>query len=92
MKEPYFDIQIIIDLIEEQEPERLGLIEQLQKSERQRWVRQPYVSLNSSFDGSNLKIEESIALEHETEGTIVLDIFQDGRIKGIEFVNQIPNK
>lgn len=93
MIEPYFKIEWIITLIKEQEPDRLDLIDQLQMSERKKWIRQPYVSFVSSerpnLPGSEWQFEENIVLEHETEGTIVLDILKDGRIGGIEFISQI---
>lgn len=93
MKENYFKIEWIIDLIKEQEPERLDLIQQLEDSNIKKWIRQPYISLVSAErpnqQGSEWQFEENIVLEHETEGTIVLDILKDGRIGGIEFLNQI---
>jgi hypothetical protein len=39
MKETYFDIQIVINLLKEQESSRIDLIQNLEKQERQRWVR-----------------------------------------------------
>ena len=93
MKTPYFDIEWIIDLIKEQEPDRTDLIEQLKKSDRKKWIRQPYIHFVSGArpyqPGSEWQFEENIVLEHGSEGTIVLDILKDGRIGGIEFVNQI---
>ncbi|NCB07624.1 MAG: hypothetical protein EOM73_05625 [Bacteroidia bacterium] len=95
MIEPYFDIKWIIEMIKEQEPDRVDLIDQLKKSERKKWIRQPYINFVSgerpNQPGSEWQIDENIVLEHETEGTIVLDILKDGRIGGIEFINQIPN-
>lgn len=95
MKNPYFDIEWIIDLIKEQEPDRTDLIEQLKKSDRKKWIRQPYIHFISGArpnqPGSEWQFEENIVLEHKSEGTIVLDILKDGRIGGIEFVNQIPH-
>ncbi len=92
MREPYFDIKIIITLIKEQEPERLDLIDQLRKSNKQKWIRQPYVQFVSverpNQLGSEWQFEENIVLEDEKEGTIILDILKDGRIGGIEFVKQ----
>ena len=38
MKEPYFDIEILIDLIKKQEPDRLDLIEQLRNSDMKKWI------------------------------------------------------
>ena len=93
MKETYFNIEWIIDLIKEQKPERLDLIKQLKESDKRKWIRQPYVRFVSAErpnqPGSEWQFEENIVLEHEAEGTIVLDILKDGRIGGIEFVNQL---
>ncbi|WP_111671359.1 hypothetical protein [Algoriphagus litoralis] len=85
MKNPYFDITLIINLIIEQEPNRIDLIEQLGKSDWQKFLRRKYLYLIPD-EG---QIKESIVLEHEVEGTIVLDVLESGKIKGIEFVDQI---
>jgi len=94
MKDTYFYIEWIIELILEQEPERTDLIEQLRRSEWKKFFRRPYIRFVSgerpNQPGSEWQHEESIVLEHESEGTIVLDILKDGRIGGIELVNQIP--
>ena len=93
MKNPYFDIEWIIDLIKEQEPDRTDLVKQLENSDKKKWIRQPYIHFVSGArpnqPGSEWQFEENIVLEHESEGTIVIDILKDGRIGGIEFVNQI---
>ena len=93
MQEPEFHIEQIIALLKKQEPNRLDLIEELEKLERKKWKRQPYIYFVSSEKpnqpDSEWQFEENIILEHETEGTIVLDILKDGRIGGIEFVSQI---
>jgi uncharacterized protein YuzE len=93
MTEPYFKIDWIITLIKEQEPKRTDLIEQLQNSERKEWIRQAYIRFVSgekpNLPGSEWQFEENIVLEHDTEGTIVLDILKGGQIGGIEFVKYI---
>ncbi|WP_268036810.1 hypothetical protein [Algoriphagus sp. PAP.12] len=93
MRKPEFHIEQIIELIKEQEPDRTDLIEELEKSEMRKWIRQSYIRFVSSErpnqPGSEWQLDESIVLEHETEGTIVLDVLKDGRIGGIEFVSQI---
>ncbi|GAA0875786.1 hypothetical protein GCM10009118_21950 [Wandonia haliotis] len=93
MQKTEFHIEQIIELIKEQEPDRLDLIAELEKSERKKWIRQPYIYFVSgegpNQPGSEWQFDESIVLEHETEGTIVLDILKDGRIGGIEFLSQI---
>ncbi|GAA5022035.1 hypothetical protein GCM10011506_01700 [Marivirga lumbricoides] len=93
MKNSYFEIEWIIDLIKEQEPNRTDLIEQLRASEIRQWIRRPYLRLVSgerpNQQGSEWQFLENIVLEHATEGTIVLDILKDGRIGGVEFLRQI---
>jgi len=93
MQKSEFHIEQIIELIKEQEPDRLDLIEELEKSERKMWIRQPYIHFvsaeRSNQPGSEWQFDENIVLEHKTEGTIILDILKDGRIGGIEFVSQI---
>lgn len=93
MRKTEFHIEQIIELIKEQEPNRIDLIEELEKLERKTWIRQPYIRFISAErpnqPGSEWQFDENIVLEHETEGTIVLDILNDSRIGGIEFVSQI---
>jgi len=93
MKAPYFNIKLVIELIKEQEPDRHDLIEELKKYENKKWIRQAYIRFVSSekpnLPGSKWQFKENIVLEHEVEGTIILDVLKDGRIGGIELVNQI---
>ena len=94
-KETYFKLEWIIELIRKQEPDRIDLIDQLNQSEWQEFIRRPYLRFVSGIQpnrlGSEWQFKENIVLEHEGEGTIVLDILEDGRIGGIEFVDQIPH-
>jgi len=94
MTQGYFDIALIIDAIREQEPHRTDLIEQLKNLKFRGWIRQPYVRFvsgeNANQPGAEWQFKENIVLEHETEGTIVLDVLKDGRIGGIEFISQTP--
>lgn len=95
MKEPYFEIEWIIELIKEQGLYRLDLIEQLKNADRKKWIRQPCIYFVSIVEpnqpDSEWQFDESVVLEHEIEGTIVLNALKDKRIGGIEFINQIPN-
>lgn len=94
VKDPYFDIKWIIKLIQEQEPDRMDLVAQLESSPKKRWERQAYFRFVSSDrpnqPGSEWQFYENVVLEHKTEGTIVLDVLKDGRIGGIEFIKYIP--
>ena len=95
MQKSAFHIEQIIALIKQQAPDRFDLIEELEQSDRKTWIKQPYSYFVSAErpnqPGSEWQFAENIVLEHETEGTIVLDVLKDGRIGGIEFVNQITN-
>ncbi|MEP1490312.1 MAG: hypothetical protein ABJK28_17970 [Algibacter sp.] len=95
VKQAKFKIEWIIDLVNEQEPERTDLIEQLENSKIKEWYKQAYIRFVSGFrpnqPNSEWQFEENIELEHPTEGTIVLDILKDGRIGGIEFLNYITH-
>ena len=89
------EIEAIVELIRKQKPERLDLIDQLRKQMNGSIDLRPYVKFVNSYKpnqkGSEWQFDENIILEHETEGTIVLDILKDGRIGGIEFISQIPD-
>ncbi|MEQ8246015.1 hypothetical protein [Fulvivirga sp.] len=87
--EGYFKIEWIIELIKEQAPNRVELIDNLLQSGIKGWVRQPYVRFVSASN-SDWRYIESIALEHKKEGTIILDVLKDDIVGGIEFVDQIP--
>ncbi|MEJ2594292.1 MAG: hypothetical protein P8100_04020 [bacterium] len=94
MRNPYFDIQTVIDLVKEQEPERLDLVEQLERIDKKKMIRRPYISFN--YEGKHAKkvdawdIHESIALLDKNEGHIILDIHKNGKIAGLELTDQIP--
>ena len=88
-------IEAIVELIRKQNPERVDIINQLKKLSKKEIELKPYVQFINS-DKPNQKesewqFNENIILEHETEGTIVLDVLKDGRIGGIEFIKQIQD-
>ncbi|SFZ89602.1 hypothetical protein SAMN05428642_101442 [Flaviramulus basaltis] len=90
-----FKIEWLIELIKEQEPDRLDLINHLKKSEIKEWYKRAYVGLVNAIKpnqpGSEWQFEENIELHHPTEGTIILDILKGGRVGGIEFLKYIPH-
>ena len=96
MDDGYFHIETIIDLMKEQFPEEFDIIEQLQNSKWKAWIRRAYVVFENEKGPKpntfNPKIVNAIALEDDKEGTIVIDILEDGSIKGFEFVNQIIDR
>jgi hypothetical protein len=81
MDYPFINIEAIVKLIEDQETDRLDLIKQLRKADLKNRIRQGYIRFEYSDrtikPDSEWQIEESIVLEHATEGTIVIDILKN---------------
>jgi hypothetical protein len=92
MREP-FNINEIIKLVKEQEPDRQELIHALQKCKSGYWSSNGYYqfidSRNANQAGADWQHDESIVLEQENKGDIVIDLLKDGRIGGIEFFDLI---
>ncbi|MCK7590928.1 hypothetical protein M0G43_10125 [Subsaxibacter sp. CAU 1640] len=88
MKDGFFKMEWLIELIQKQESERTDWIEQLKATEPQHRVKQAYISF-IKFTSDDF--DENIELSHSTEGTIVLDVLKDGRIGGIEFLKYVPH-
>jgi len=89
------DIEKIIELVKEQEPERPDLISALQNCKSGHWTRQGYYqyvnSRNANQPNSDWQHAESIVIEQKSKGDIIIDILKDGRIGGIEFIDLIEN-
>jgi len=96
MDDGLFHIERIIDLMMEQYPEEIDIIKQLQNSKYKAWIRKAYVVFENKkgpkSNTFNQKRVDAIALEDDKEGTIVIDILEDGSIKGFEFVDQITDR
>lgn len=88
-----FNSQWIVELVKKQEPERLDIIEALEKCTKGKWESRAYIYFvsqkNANQKGAEWQFKENIVLEHKKIGTIVLDVLKDGRIGGIEFVKYI---
>ena len=87
------NIEQIIELVRHQEPDRPELITALQNCKGGQWTSNGYYqfvdSKNANEIGSVWQIDESIVLEQEVNGDIVLDLLKDGCIGGIEFIDLI---
>ncbi len=88
------DIEQIIKLVQEQEPDRTDLISALRNCKGGQWTSNGYYSFIVSDNkpnqpGSNWQHDESIVIEQEEKGDIVIDVLKDGRIGGIEFIDLI---
>ncbi len=81
------DIEKIIRLVREQEPDRDDIVTALQNCKSGDWLSKGYYqfvdSRNPNHPGSEWQLEN--------EGDIVIDLLKDGRIGGIEFIDLIYN-
>ncbi|MBK8089626.1 MAG: hypothetical protein IPK31_17805 [Chitinophagaceae bacterium] len=95
LKTNLLNIEEIIELVKQQEPDRKDVIEGLQKCSGGLWTSNGYFSFIDSTTanqiGAEWQFEESIVLEQENKGDIVLDLLKDGRIGGIEFIGLIDH-
>jgi hypothetical protein len=94
MTEDYFDLGDLVELLKEQDPERHELAQNLASLKGRLEIRRAYIPIGSTEQligqtGSS-PIVETVVLEHPSEGTLVLDILENGELHGIEMINQIP--
>lgn len=88
-----FDSKWIIELVKTQYPEKSEIIESLKTCTAGYWKSKAYIyfvsTTNPNQPKSNWQHKESIVLEDEKEGTIVIDILKENKIGGIEFLKKI---
>lgn len=88
------DIDKIIKLVQKQEPDRLEIVAALHNCKGGKWTSNGYYSFvipdsKPNQPGSNWQHAESIVIEQEQMGDIVIDLLKDGQIGGIEFIDLI---
>ena len=92
-KHEKFDPNWIIELVKEQEPDLIDVIDALKKCTKGQWKNKGYIYFlyteETKIEILNRQLQGSALLEHETEGLIVIDVLKDGRIGGIEFVKNL---
>jgi hypothetical protein len=90
-----FDSKWIIELVKAQYPEKLEIIERLKTCKAGYWKSKAYIYFVSATNPNQLKSnwqhKESLILEDEKKGTIVIDILTENKIGGIEFLSCIEN-
>ena len=93
MKNSYFKVESLVELVHLHHPDRNDVIEALSMLEIAEFPRQAYKNFVSSErpnqPGSEWQFKENLVLEDSEDGTIVLDILEDGRIGGVEMVKYI---
>lgn len=89
----HIDIEYLIKLVKEQEPERQDLVSALLNCNGGHWSENGYYrfvdSKNPNQPNSDWQHEECIVLEQNEKGNIVIDLLKNGRIGGIEFIDLI---
>ena len=90
-----FDPKSIIELVKTQHPEKSEIIENLETCKAGYWKSKAYIyfisTTNPNQPNSNWQHKESIVLEDEKKGTIVIDVLKENKIGGIEFLSCIEN-
>ena len=88
-----YNLDWIIELVKQQEPERHDILNGLLNCKNGVWRNNAYLqfvdSKNANQPGAEWQIDDSIVFEHKTEGDIVIDLLKGGRIGGIEFISRI---
>ncbi len=87
-----YDPAWLVDLACEQK-DHPWLAEALSNCRTARWESRAYVAFvdnsNPNAPGSPWQFQESIILEHRTEGDLVLDVLVGGRVGGVEFLSRL---
>ena len=93
MKASYYMVETLIELVREQHSDRNDIISALNNLHIIGFPRQAYKQFisaeNPNRPGSEWQFKENIVLEDKIDGTIVLDVLEDGRIGGVEMVSYI---
>lgn len=88
-----YDPTWLVQLAEEQAPERPWLSIALSKCTKGRWDSPAYVRFvearNANQPESEWQFEENIILEHPEHGDLVLDILKEHRVGGMEFLSRV---
>jgi len=83
-------LEKIIELVKEQEPERIDIIKSLQNCKEGYWWDRSFfkfVEVYKVEGKENRHYVESLEIDAKEIGYIVLDMLSDGQIGGIEFLN-----
>jgi hypothetical protein len=93
MKTDKIDIEKLMRLVREQKPDRDDIVTALRNCKGGHWSSNGYYQYVSSHNpnqpGSEWQHDEYIVIEQDNEGDIVIDLLKDGRVGGIEFIDQI---
>jgi hypothetical protein len=86
-----FYLKTIIELVKQQEPNRSDIVEMLENCPIKKWKKRAHIhfvsGLNANQPNAEWQFKESIRLDDEKHGTIIVDILKDNRIGSIEFLS-----
>lgn len=88
-----FEPDHLIRLLHAQYPQRTDVLRALQLCSDGFWESNDYIYFIRSREPNQANMEsrvvESLVLEDQSEGTIVVDVVADGRIAGIGYVSRV---
>lgn len=88
-----FEPDHLIRLVYAQYPHRTDVLRALQLCSGGYWEGKEYIyfisSHNTEHRDNEMRIVESLVLEDQQEGRIVVDVVADGRIAGIAFSSRV---
>jgi hypothetical protein len=88
-----YDPTWLVDWVRAHRPELAWLADALARCTRAAWDGRAYLYFVDSADANQPDAEwqfvESVMLEHPKEGTLVLDILENRRVGGIEFLRRL---
>lgn len=83
-----YDPEWLAELAREQHPDQPDLAGALARCTRARRDGRAYLRFVEA-DTPAWRFERSVTLESRREGTLVLDVLQDGRVGGVEFLRRV---
>lgn len=88
-----YDPSWLVELARTQVPERPLLADALEKCTRAKYESDAYLHFVSgrrpNQPGSAWQFHENVTLEDPDQGELILDVLQDGRVGGVEFLSRL---
>jgi hypothetical protein len=87
-----FEPDHLIRLVHAQYPQRTDVLRALQLCSSGQWENKHHFDFIGSRQSASVRVVESLVLEDQVEGRIVVDVTVDGRIAGLRFVARVAQQ
>jgi hypothetical protein len=81
----------LVNLLQQQLPDKTELADAVKNCRRGVWQNKGYIYFvspkNPDLPGSEWQFKENVIVEDEARGAVVIDILQDGRVGGLQFLD-----